>query len=159
VGPPGGSSLDTNKPALPNPATDKAIVTAAAGDAPAPAPWLARYGTSLFFVALVVGGAAYYFLRRSTNPSADAIILLKVFIGLGIVIFIHELGHFLAAKWCNVHVLTFSIGFGPPLFGICKFQGGETLYKIGWIPLGGFVRMLGEGTESEDGDDDPRSYK
>ena len=41
------------------------------------------------------------------------------------VIFIHELGHFLAAKWCDVHVQTFSIGFGPALPG-CSFQRGET---------------------------------
>ena len=50
-----------------------------------------------------------------------------VVIGLGFVVFIHELGHFLAAKWCGVHVQTFSIGFGPALPG-CSYQYGETLY-------------------------------
>ncbi|HLW66786.1 MAG TPA: site-2 protease family protein, partial [Gemmataceae bacterium] len=57
------------------------------------------------------------------------------------------------------HVTHFSIGFFGSLFGICKFKWGETTYKIGWVPLGGFVRMVGEGNESEEGEDDPRSYK
>src|SRR5262249_18557568 len=76
----------------------------------------------------------------------------------GIVIFIHELGHFAVAKWCDVHVETFSIGFGPAIPG-CSFQKGETLYKIAWFPLGGYVKMLGEGAESEEEDDNPRSFK
>jgi regulator of sigma E protease len=86
--------------------------------------------------------------------------VLKVAIGLGLVIFIHELGHFLAAKWCDVHVSTFSIGFGKPLPG-CKFTYGETMYKIGWIPLGGFVQMVGEGdnADSDEAEEDPRSFK
>src|SRR5262249_11497648 len=83
--------------------------------------------------------------------------ILKVAFGLGFVIFIHELGHFLVAKWCDVHVETFSIGFGPPLPG-CSFRRGETLYKIALIPLGGYVKMVGEGTSQGD-DDDPRSFK
>src|SRR5262249_42970892 len=85
--------------------------------------------------------------------------IAKVVFGLGLVIFIHELGHFLAAKWCDVHVQTFSIGFGPPFLGICSYKWGETTYKIGWIPLGGFVKMVGEGGENEENTEDPRSYK
>jgi len=73
-------------------------------------------------------------------------------LGLGFVIFIHELGHFLAAKWCDVHVQTFSIGFGPALPG-CSFQRGETLYMIGVLPLGGYVNMVGEGTDVEENED------
>lgn len=69
--------------------------------------------------------------------------------GLSLIIFIHELGHFLAAKWCDVHVKTFSIGFGPAL-PFCSFQYGETTYKLAMIPLGGFVAMVGEGDESGD---------
>src|SRR5207245_10397326 len=78
--------------------------------------------------------------------------------GLGFVIFIHELGHSAVAKWCDVHVETFSIGFGPAIPG-CSFQRGETTYKIAWFPLGGYVKMVGEGTETEEEDDDPRSFR
>lgn len=60
---------------------------------------------------------------------------------LGVLVTVHELGHFLAAKWANVKVLKFSIGFGPKLFG---FRRGETEYQIAAVPLGGFVRMAGE---------------
>jgi regulator of sigma E protease len=81
-------------------------------------------------------------------------------LGLGLVIFIHELGHFLAAKLCDVHVETFSIGFGKAIPG-CQFRYGETTYKVGWIPLGGYVKMVGEGdnADSEEADEDPRSFK
>jgi membrane-associated protease RseP (regulator of RpoE activity) len=82
-----------------------------------------------------------------------------VAVGLGFVIFIHELGHFLAAKWCDVHVTTFSIGFGPALPG-CSFQHGETTYKLALLPLGGYVNMVGEaGLEGEENEDYPRSFK
>lgn len=86
--------------------------------------------------------------------------VLKVAVGLGLVIFIHELGHFLAAKWCDVHVETFSIGFGKPIPG-CVFKYGETTYKIGWIPLGGYVKMVGEGenADTEEAEEDPRSFR
>jgi regulator of sigma E protease len=60
---------------------------------------------------------------------------------LGIVIFFHELGHFLAAKWRGVTVLKFSLGMGPELFG---FTSGGTRYCLSWIPLGGFVQMAGD---------------
>ena len=60
---------------------------------------------------------------------------------LGALIFVHELGHFLVAKWCRVGVLEFSIGFGPVLF---RIQGAETSYSLRAIPLGGFVRMAGD---------------
>jgi len=81
-----------------------------------------------------------------------------VAVGLGFVIFIHELGHFLAAKWCDVHVTTFSIGFGPAIPG-CSFQHGETTYKLAILPLGGYVNMVGEGLEGEESEDYPRSFK
>ena len=61
---------------------------------------------------------------------------------LGILVFVHELGHFAVAKWCGVKVLRFSLGFGPKL--VSK-QWGETEYLICAIPLGGYVQMLGEG--------------
>jgi len=60
---------------------------------------------------------------------------------LGVLIVVHELGHFLVAKFVGVRVLTFSIGFGPRLFG---FQYKDTQYQVCAIPLGGYVRMFGE---------------
>ena len=81
---------------------------------------------------------------------------LEVVFGLGFVIFIHELGHFLLAKWNGVKVEKFSIGFGPTLLG---FRRGETEYVLAAIPLGGFVKMLGEGLEEEaNKSTDPRSF-
>jgi regulator of sigma E protease len=62
--------------------------------------------------------------------------------------FIHELGHFIAARWNGVRVLTFSLGFGPKLL---KFRRGDTEYCVSAIPLGGYVKMAGENPE------DPRS--
>ena len=61
---------------------------------------------------------------------------------LGILVFVHELGHFCVAKFCGVKVLKFSLGFGPRLI---SHQYGETEYMICAIPLGGYVQMLGEG--------------
>ena len=60
---------------------------------------------------------------------------------LALVIVVHELGHFLVAKWCDVGVLEFAIGFGKRLF---SYPYGETIYSIRAIPLGGFVRMAGD---------------
>ena len=82
--------------------------------------------------------------------------IAKVALGLGFVVFIHELGHFLLAKWNGVKVEKFSIGFGPTLFG---FRRGETEYVLAAFPLGGFVKMLGEGPdEQENTSSDPRAY-
>ena len=67
---------------------------------------------------------------------------------LGVLIFVHELGHFLAARRLGVRVLTFSLGFGPKLVST---QRGDTEYCISVIPLGGYVKMAGENP------DDPRS--
>ena len=67
--------------------------------------------------------------------------ILLFLVGLGLVVFVHELGHFLAAKWAGVMVEKFAIGFGPKLIG---FRRGETQYKIGIFPLGGYVGMLGQ---------------
>ncbi|MDA3901826.1 MAG: RIP metalloprotease RseP [Desulfuromusa sp.] len=61
---------------------------------------------------------------------------------LGVLVFVHELGHFAIAKMCGVKVLKFSLGFGPKLV---SRQRGETEYQICAIPLGGYVQMLGEG--------------
>ena len=66
---------------------------------------------------------------------------------LGLVIFVHELGHFLVAKWRGVRVLKFSLGFGPALL---KWTSGGTEYRLSVIPLGGFVQMAGD-SPGEDG--------
>ncbi|OJW18744.1 MAG: hypothetical protein BGO49_23790 [Planctomycetales bacterium 71-10] len=80
--------------------------------------------------------------------------IAKVALGLGFVIFVHELGHFLLAKWNGVKVEKFSIGFGRTVFG---FRRGETEYVLAAIPLGGFVKMLGEGGEAGEGPPDPEA--
>lgn len=67
--------------------------------------------------------------------------ILAIIFLLGVLIFVHELGHFVIAKQCNVKVKKFSFGFGPKLISI---KIGETEYRISLIPLGGYVKMLGE---------------
>lgn len=59
---------------------------------------------------------------------------------LGIMVLVHEFGHFIVAKWCDVRVEVFSIGFPPRLFG---FRRGDTDYRISLLPLGGYVKMAG----------------
>ena len=82
--------------------------------------------------------------------------ILTVAVGLGFVIFFHELGHFLLAKWNGVKVEKFSIGFGPPLI---RWRGEETEYALSAFPLGGFVKMLGENPEEvSETENDPRAY-
>ncbi len=89
--------------------------------------------------------------------------VLAFLIMLGVLITIHELGHFLFAKMFKVKVETFSIGFGPSIF---RWKGKETEYQIALIPLGGYVKMYGEDsmTEPVQGEinkeayNDPRSF-
>jgi regulator of sigma E protease len=71
---------------------------------------------------------------------------LPFLIMLTIVVFIHELGHFLVARWCGVRVLTFSVGFGNELFGFTDKHG--TRWKLAAIPLGGYVRFFGDESEA-----------
>jgi regulator of sigma E protease len=65
---------------------------------------------------------------------------------LTIVVFVHELGHYLVARWCGVKVETFSIGFGPELFGWYAKSG--TRWRISALPLGGYVKMFGDAGEA-----------
>ena len=60
------------------------------------------------------------------------------------VIFVHELGHFAVAKWCGVKCEKFYLGFDIYGLKLAKFQWGETEYGIGILPLGGYVKMLGQ---------------
>lgn len=92
---------------------------------------------------------------------ATALSWLWVAIGLGLVIFFHELGHFAVAKWCGVFVERFSIGFGPILWSMKR---GDTEYALSAIPFGGYVKMLGQDDmdpsqlSSEEIAEDPRSF-
>jgi regulator of sigma E protease len=113
-----------------------------------PISWVRRHG-----ILIVAMTAAFAYFMTQYN----ALTVVLVVAGISLLIFVHELGHFLVAKWCDVHVLTFSIGFGPPIPG-CKVRWGETTYKLGIIPLGGYVKMVGEGAY-EGEDDDPRSFR
>ena len=72
---------------------------------------------------------------------------------LGILVVIHELGHFVTARMANVRVLEFGIGF-PPRAKVLRAKG-ETLYTLNWLPIGGFVKLAGE--DGNDADD-PRSF-
>ena len=95
-----------------------------------------------------------------------------ILVGFGLVVFIHELGHFIAAKWAGVRVLAFSLGFGPPIvtfrkglgfrrkstedeykrWVVLKADGAAALdskmspteYRLNALPLGGYVKMLGQ---------------
>jgi regulator of sigma E protease len=72
--------------------------------------------------------------------------LISVSIVLGIMIFVHEWGHFIAAKLCGVRVDVFSFGFGPRLFGVKR---GDTDYRLSALPFGGYVRMAGDNVVEE----------
>ncbi len=85
-------------------------------------------------------------LIGSVFPYIRAVIL--AIIPLGLLIFIHELGHFWAAKRCGIKVNTFSLGFGPKIFGI---QHGETDYRLSLLPFGGYVQMEGENPSEQTG--------
>ncbi|HEX6614738.1 MAG TPA: RIP metalloprotease RseP [Gemmatimonadales bacterium] len=66
--------------------------------------------------------------------------LLSLIIVLGVLVFVHEAGHFIAAKWAGIYVHRFSLGLGPPIPWL-SFRRGETEYSISWLPLGGYVKM------------------
>lgn len=102
-----------------------------AGTKTAPSPW---WQTALFVVA-----AAVLVLRKPDLALALAF--------LGVVIFVHELGHFAVARWQGMRVETFSLGFGPPLI---KIERGGTVYQIAAVPLGGFVKPAGENPETDE---------
>src|SRR6266542_5658579 len=72
---------------------------------------------------------------------------------LGVLVFVHELGHFLAAKRVGIRVLKFQLGFNPTVF---SFKRGDTEYGIGALPLGGYVKMAGESPEDVERDEQGR---
>jgi regulator of sigma E protease len=85
---------------------------------------------------------------------AQSLITIVLFILiLGVLVLIHELGHFVTARLAGVRVLEFGVGF-PPRARVLRNRG-ETLYTLNWLPIGGFVKLEGE---DGDADDDPRSF-
>jgi regulator of sigma E protease len=85
--------------------------------------------------------------------------VIQLLIVLGIMVLVHEFGHFAVAKLCGIRVEVFSIGFGKRLFG---FKRGDTEYQIAIIPLGGYVKMAGETLDTtdpgEDAANDPGNF-
>ena len=88
------------------------------------------------------------FFLHSFNTLSHGLIgyIIPFLFVLTIVVFFHELGHFLVARWAGVKVLTFSLGFGPELVGFNDRHG--TRWKISAIPLGGYVKFFGDDTEA-----------
>ncbi len=141
------------------------------------------------FLWVIVFAAVVYLILRDISVFGN---VLKVIIGFGVVIVIHEFGHFIFAKLTGIKVEAFSIGFPPILAGILrtengfrfrilpkffpkeddesgdgllsftigrKGKAGETEYRIGLIPFGGYNKLLGqEDTKAVEASDDPRSY-
>jgi regulator of sigma E protease len=83
------------------------------------------------------------------GSSAAGYIIPFLFV-LTIVVFFHEFGHFLVARWCGVKVKVFSVGFGPELVGLTDRKG--TRWRVSAIPLGGYVRFLGDDNEASAAD-------
>jgi regulator of sigma E protease len=88
-----------------------------------------------------------------TGFAQSLITVILFFVILGGLVLIHELGHFITARLAKVRVLEFGIGFPPRARVIGR--GGETLYTLNWLPIGGFVKLEGE---DGDEDDDPHSF-
>lgn len=89
-------------------------------------------------------------------PLSDWLTVVPALIlGFGAVIFIHELGHFLLARWNGIRVETFSIGFGPTLWAR---KIGDTEYRLALLPLGGYVKMTGEDPEDAAGSSAPDGF-
>ena len=88
-------------------------------------------------------------LPFTLHPTINTILLFLAV--LGVLVLAHELGHFVTAKLSGIKVQEFGIGYPPRLFGIRR---GETTYSINWLPLGGFVKMLGENSDP----DEPRAF-
>jgi regulator of sigma E protease len=88
------------------------------------------------------------FLLHSFNTLSNGLIgtVVPFLIVLTVVVFFHELGHFLVARWAGVKVLTFSLGFGPELAGFNDRHG--TRWRVSAIPLGGYVKFFGDDTEA-----------
>ena len=76
----------------------------------------------------------------ATSMPGVLLTILQFLVVLTIVVFVHEFGHFIVARWCGVTVKTFSIGFGREIFGFTDKKG--TRWRFAWIPLGGYVKFV-----------------
>lgn len=76
----------------------------------------------------------------ATSLPGVMLTILQFLVVLTIVVFVHEFGHFIVARWCGVQVGTFSIGFGKEIFGFTDRKG--TRWRFAWIPLGGYVKFI-----------------
>lgn len=85
--------------------------------------------------------------------TSGGITLVSFIAVLGLLVFVHELGHFAVAKWAGIRVEEFGFGYPPRMLTL--FKKGETTYTLNWLPLGGFVRMVGENGEDAT---DPSSF-
>ena len=86
----------------------------------------------------------------------DVVVAIIAFIVLiGVMVVVHEFGHFFVAKLCGVRVEAFSIGFGPRLFGIKR---GDTDYRVCLLPFGGYVKMTGENPGEGEPVNDPGAF-
>lgn len=93
----------------------------------------------MYLVELAAIVGVVIFLFSLGNPVITTILLFLIILGL--LVFVHELGHFVMAKRAGMQVEEFGFGFPPRLFGVKR---GDTIYSINWIPLGGFVKIAGE---------------
>ena len=81
-----------------------------------------------------------FIAQIADNLSGALLVLAGFLFALTVVVFVHELGHFLVARWCGVTVTTFSIGFGKEIGAFVDKHG--TRWRFAWIPLGGYVKFL-----------------
>ena len=92
---------------------------------------------------------------HSTTMHQFLVATVAFIVLIGVMVIVHELGHFIVAKLCRVRVEAFSLGFGPRLFGV---KYGGTDYKVCLLPLGGFVKMTGENPMETEPVNDPGAF-
>lgn len=118
------------------------MTTTAEADAPPPSPL--RLALTALAILAAIGAGLY--IEASRQAVTSALLFITILVSL---VLAHEFGHFLTAKAFGVQVLEFGVGFPPRVFGV---RFGETEYTVNWLPIGGFVRLLGEEDAA-----DPRS--
>lgn len=78
-----------------------------------------------------------------TDVGIPAVRVLGIILAIMVIIFVHEMGHYLVGRWCGIGASTFSLGFGPEIFGYTDKRG--THWRLALIPLGGYVKFIGDG--------------